>query len=119
MALLLDGPYEGEKNRQYYGGSVAWRHAADIRATEVPKDYEVKARKADREFSGVEYVRNVPPGPVLALLRSMPPAISIVVGARRGLSHSVNQFLSECAAGSGRVHLPSVSAGVVRSRAGR
>ena len=42
---------------RYYGGSVARGHAADIRAAEVPKDFEVKARKADREFNGVEYVR--------------------------------------------------------------
>jgi len=39
---------------RYYGGSVARGHAADIRAAEVPKDFEVKARKADRELGGVE-----------------------------------------------------------------
>jgi len=42
---------------KYYGSSVARGHAADIRAAEVPTDCEVKARKADREFNGVEYVR--------------------------------------------------------------
>jgi len=45
-------------------------------------DYEAKALKADHEFSGTEYVRNGPPGPVLALLRSMPPTTGLVVGAR-------------------------------------
>jgi len=30
------------------------------------------ARKTDREFKGVEYVRNGPPGPMLTLLRSLP-----------------------------------------------
>ena len=30
--------------------------AVDIRAAEVPKDYEIKALKADREFNGAEYV---------------------------------------------------------------
>ena len=48
----------------------------------MPTNYEAKARKTDREFSGVEYVRNGPPGPVLTLLRSMPPTIGLVVGAR-------------------------------------
>ena len=42
---------------KYYGSSVARGHAANIRAAEVPTDCEVKARKADREFNGVEYVR--------------------------------------------------------------
>jgi len=55
---------------------------------EVPTDYEVKTRKADREFSGAEYVRNGPPGPVLALLRSLPLTTGLVVGARGGLSRS-------------------------------
>ena len=35
-------------------------------------DYEAKAaRKADREFNGAEYVRNKPPGPMLALLNEV------------------------------------------------
>jgi len=77
----------------YYGGSVAPGHAADIRAVEVPMDYEVKARKADREFNGVEYVRNGPPGPVLTfLLRSMPPTIGLVDETRGKLSR-VKQFV--------------------------
>ena len=82
---------------KYYCGSVARGHAADIRAAEVPTDYEVKARKADREFSGVEYVRNGPPGPVHTLLRSMPPTIGLVVGERWELSRSVKHFVSDCA----------------------
>jgi len=42
----------------------------------VPADYEAKARKADPEFSDVEYVRNGPPSPMLTLLRSMlPPSV--------------------------------------------
>ena len=69
---------------KYYGGSVARGHAADIRAAEVPMEYEVKARMADRKFSGVGYVRNGPPGPVLTLLRSVPPTTGIIVGARGG-----------------------------------
>ena len=84
--------------RKYYGGSVARGHAADIRAAEVQRDYEVKARKADRELSSVEYVlRNGPPGPVLTLMRSVPPTIGLVVGARGKLSRSVKQFVSDCA----------------------
>jgi len=67
---------------KYNGGSVARGHAADIWATEVPINYEVKVRKADREFNGVEYVRNGPPDPVLTLLRSMPPTTGLVVGTR-------------------------------------
>jgi len=43
-------------------------------------DYEAKARKADREFNGVEHARNGPPGPVLALL-----------------ARSAKQFVSYCA----------------------
>ena len=34
---------------------------------------------------------------MLALLRSMPPAIGLVVGARGKLSRSVKQFVSDCA----------------------
>jgi len=82
---------------RYYGGFVARGYAADIRATEVPADYKAKARKADRDFNGVGYVRNGPPGPVLALLRSMPPTIDLAVGARGELSRSVKQFVPDCA----------------------
>jgi len=57
---------------RYYDGARGC--AADIWAAEVPMDYEAKARKADRKFNGSEYVRNGPPGPVLALLWSMPPS---------------------------------------------
>ena len=59
----------------------------------MPKDCEVKAREVDRELSGVEYVRKEPPGPALALLRSIPPTIGLVVGA---LSRSVKQFVPDC-----------------------
>ena len=51
----------------------------------------------NREFSGVEYVRSGPHGPVLTLLRSMPPTIGLVVRAGGGLSRSVKQFVSDCA----------------------
>jgi len=72
---------------KYYGGSAAQGHAADIRAAEVPTDYEVKTLKVDRdEFSGVEYVRNGPLGLVLTLLRSLPPTISLIVGTRGALA---------------------------------
>ena len=48
-------------------------YAADTRGAKVPVDYEAKAREADREFSGVEFVvRNGPPGPILTFLRSVP-----------------------------------------------
>ena len=60
-------------------------------------DFEVKARKANREFSSAEYVRIGPPGPVLTLLRSMPPTTGLVVGARGELSCSAKQFESDCA----------------------
>jgi len=49
-------------------------------------DCEVKAGKAYREFSGVEYARNGPLGTVLALLWSVLPAIGLVVGAREALA---------------------------------
>ena len=71
---------------KYYGGSAAQGHAADTRAAEVPTDYEVKTLKVDREFSGVEYVRNGPLGLVLTLLRSLPPTISLIVGTRGALA---------------------------------
>jgi len=71
----------GSENRN--GGSVARGHAAGIRAAEVPTDYEVKARKADRKFSGVESCRTE-------------PTIGLVVGARGGgLSRSAKQFVSD------------------------
>ena len=47
----------------------------------MPTQNEVKARKADREFNGVEYARDGPPGPVLALLRSLFPTTGLVVGS--------------------------------------
>ena len=56
-----------------------------------------EARKADHEFSGAEYVRNGPPGPVLTLLRYVPPTTGLVVGARGKLSRSAKQFAPECA----------------------
>jgi len=71
--------------------------AADIQAADVSKDYEAKDRKTDREFSGVEFVRNGPPGSVLTFFRSMPPTTGLVVGARGELSRSVKQFTSDCA----------------------
>ena len=46
---------------------------ADTRAAEVPADYEAKARKVDAEDNGWPYQCGGPPGPVLALLRSLPP----------------------------------------------
>jgi len=80
---------------QKYYGSVARGHAGDIRAAEVPTDYEVKARKADREFSGAEYARNRPPGPVLTLLKSMPPMTGLVVGhGRSSRTASNSSFLT-------------------------
>ena len=65
-----------------YGGSVARGDAADIRAAEVTADYKAKARKADREFSRVPSLCGTGLRPVLALLRSMPPATGLVVGTR-------------------------------------
>jgi len=66
----------------------------------VPK---TKARKADRDSEGAEHVQNGPTGHVLALLRSMPPTIGLVVGARGELSRSVKQFVSDCA-GKGSIN---------------
>ena len=87
----------------------------------MPTQNEVKARKADREFSDVEYVRNGPPGPVLALLRSLFPTTGLVVG-----SFEFDRYAGrrervglDWRPGSGGVHLPSVNVGVVRSRTGR
>ena len=79
--------------------------ASDIWAAKVPMDYEAKGREADRELSGVEYVRNGPPGPILTLLRFMPPTTGLVVGAWGGLSRSVKQFVTDCAE-KGSVRLP-------------
>ena len=45
----------------------------------------------------MEYVRNGPLGPVLALLRSMPPTTGLVVGARRELTCSLKKFVFDCA----------------------
>jgi len=59
-------------------------------------DYEAKARNVDREFNSAEYVRNAPPGPVLTLLRSMPPTTGLVVG-HEGSSRSFEQLVSDCA----------------------
>jgi len=51
---------------------------------------ETNAHKADREFNGAEFVRNGPPGPVLTLLRSMPPTIGLVVRARGSFREAPN-----------------------------
>jgi len=63
----------------------------------MPTDYEAKALKADRELNGAEYMRNGPPGPVLNLLRFMPPTIGLVIGAQGELSRSIKHFVSNCA----------------------
>ena len=65
---------------RYYGRRGC---AINIRA---PMEHEAKARKADCEFNDAEHVRNGPPDPVLALLRSVPSTTDLVVGARGGLS---------------------------------
>jgi len=60
-------------SEKYYRASIPRGRAANIRAVEVPADYETKARKVDAEYNGWPYQRGGPPGPVLTLLRSLPP----------------------------------------------
>ena len=57
---------------KFYGERAC---AVEIRAAEVPMDYEAKARKVDFNVRA-----HGPLSPVLALLRSMPPTIGLVVG---------------------------------------
>ena len=57
-------------------------------------DYEVKARKVDAEYNGWPYQRGGPPGPVLTLLRSLPPVTGLGVGFAGEFSREVGQFFS-------------------------
>jgi len=64
---------------------------------EVPADYETKARKVDAEYNGWPYQRGGPPGPVLTLLRSLPPATGLGVGFAGEFSREVEQFITAVA----------------------
>jgi len=70
---------------------------ADTRAAEVPADYETKARKVDAEYNGWPYQRGGPPGPVLTLLRFLPPVTGLGVGFAGEFSREVGQFISAVA----------------------
>ena len=65
-------------SEKYYRALIPRGREADTRAAEVPADYETKARKAD--YSGWPHLRGGPPGPVLTLLRSLPPVTGLGVG---------------------------------------
>jgi len=64
---------------------------------EVPADYETKARKVDAEYNGWPYRRGGPPGPVLTLLRSLPPVTGLGVVFAGEFSREVGQFISAVA----------------------
>ena len=67
-------------SEKYYRASIACGRAADTRAAGVPADYETRARKVGVEYNGWPYQRGSPPGPVLTLLRSLPPVTGLGVG---------------------------------------
>ena len=81
-------------SEKYCRASIARGRAADIRAAEVPVDYETKARKVDAEYNGWPYQRGGPPGPVLTLLRSLPPASALAspASSRATLGSSFRQL---------------------------
>jgi len=56
-----------------------------------------KARKVDAEDNGWLYQRGGPPGPVLTLLRSLPPVTGLGVGFAGEFSREVGQFISVAA----------------------
>ena len=78
-------------SEKYYRASIPRGREADTRAAEVPADYETKARKVDAEYNGWPYQCGGPPGPVLTLLRSLPPVTGLGVGFAGGFSHEVWQ----------------------------
>ena len=51
----------------------------------------------DAEYNGWPYQRGGPPGPVLALLRSLPPVTGLGVGFAGEFSREVRQFISAVA----------------------
>jgi hypothetical protein len=79
----------------YYDWAIG--RATDKRAAEVPVEYEANARRVDAAYNGVPVVRGGPPGPVLAMLRAMPPVTGLVVGAFGEFSRDVGQFVSDIA----------------------
>ena len=82
---------------KFYRPSIARGRAADISAAEVPAEYESKARKVDAKYNDWPYQRGGPPGPVLALLRSLPPVTGLGVGFAGEFSREVRQFISAVA----------------------
>ena len=64
---------------------------------EVPADYETKAQEVGAEYSGWPYQRGGPPGLVLTLLRSLPPATGLGVGFAGEFSRGVGQLISAVA----------------------
>ena len=84
-------------SRQRFRASIPRGREADTRAAEVPADYEVKAMKVDAEYNGWPYQRGGPPGPVLTLLRSLPPVTGLGVGFAGEFAREVRQFISAVA----------------------
>jgi hypothetical protein len=66
--------------------------APDIRAASVAAEYESLAYGVDLAYNGVPRDRD---GDVLALLRSLPPATALAVGALGEWSRRVDQFIAD------------------------
>ena len=84
-------------SEKFYRTSIARGRAVEIRAAEIPADYETKARKVYAEYNGWPYQRGGPPGPVLTLLRSLPPVTGLGVGSAGEFLRDVGQFISAVA----------------------
>ena len=78
----------------FYGRATG--RATDKRAAEAAAEYETNARRVDAAHNGVQVVWDAPPGPVLAMLRAMPPVTGLVVGAFGEFSREVGQSASSC-----------------------
>jgi len=83
--------------RANYRASIPRGRGAYTCAAEVPADYETGARKVGAEYHGWPYQRGGPPGPVLTLLRSLPPVTGLGVGFAGEFSREVGQLISAVA----------------------
>jgi hypothetical protein len=105
---------------KYYPEARDAARAVGIRAAEVQGEYEANARRVDAAYNDFPVVRDGPPGPVLAMLRGMPPVTGLVVGAYGEFSREVSQFVSNVAEKASAVperhgccHGPDQARGVV------
>jgi hypothetical protein len=76
---------------KFYGPNLRER-APDTRAASVAAEYEVLARKVDLTYNDVPRDQD---GPVLNLLRSLPPVTPLAVGALGEWSRDVDQFIAD------------------------